>query len=100
MTEYADIHLPYFKQGDDICFHLEDAKSNEEALESHARALEGGASILRAIKEKIKGKKVELDGMTHHIGISGSKKLIDELVGLGLAEPCHYEDEEYDVNMN
>lgn len=81
-------------------FSFGSAKNNEEALESHAQALEGAASILRAVKDKIKGRKVELDGMTHHIGISGSKKLIDELIILGLVSQFDEEGEEYDNSLN
>jgi hypothetical protein len=90
----AEIHLPYFKQGDDLGHCLDHCPSIEEALEQDAVNLEGAASILRQIKNMVKGHKVEMQADTHYISISGEDDLIDALIKEELAYLDPFEDEE------
>lgn len=76
----AEIHLPYFKQGDDLNHHLTHCSSVEEALEAHAQQLEFAATILRSVKSMVTGQGVELDADTHMIMVSGPDEIIEALV--------------------
>lgn len=87
----AEIHLPYFKQGDDLARHLADCDSVEEALEMHAQCMEVAAGMLMEIAERIEGHDVTMRADTHWISIEGPDELIDELIAEDLAE--EYDDE-------
>ena len=63
----ADIHLPYFKQGDDLAHHIAQSDSIEEALEAHAQQLEFAAVVLRKVKDMITGQGVKVQADTHMI---------------------------------
>ena len=43
--KHLTIHLPYFKQGNDLGFYLRVTKTNEEALESHAKMLKEASDM-------------------------------------------------------
>lgn len=49
------IHLPYFKQGDDLRMCLDDTENLADALEAHAEQMDAAAKQLRAIKEIVAG---------------------------------------------
>ena len=80
----ADINLPYFKQGDDFGSCLGQSSSPVEALELHAKMLEGAALQLRQIKALIIGHDVDMDGDTHSIWITADDELIKKMEELEL----------------
>jgi len=95
--KYAEIHLPYFKQGDDLNHHLSQCSTVEEALEAHAQQLECAAAILRKVKEIVAGQAVKFDADTHMIQVSGQDAIIEALIDAKYAfGPFGEEDEEYE----
>lgn len=94
--KYAEIHLPYFKQGDDLNHHLLQCSTVEEALEAHAQQLEYAAGILRKVKEMVAGQSVTFDADTHMIQVSGQDAIIEALIDAKYASRPFGEDEEYD----
>lgn len=95
--KYAEIHLPYFKQGDDLNHHLSQCSTVEEALEAHAQQLEYAAAILRKVKEIVTGQGVKFDADTHMIQVSGQDAIIEALIDAQYASrPFGEEDEEYE----
>lgn len=96
----AEIHLPYFKQGDDMQACLEHTETVEAAIEQHATQLEAAAKQLREIKAKVAGHDVHIDADTHMIWISGPDDLITSLVEAELAAWDPFEDEWDDWDEN
>jgi hypothetical protein len=92
--KYAEIHLPYFKQGDDLNHHLSQCSTVEEALEAHAQQLEYAAVILRKVKEMVAGQGVKFDADTHMIQVSGQDAIIEALIDAKYASRSFGEDEE------
>lgn len=92
--KYADVHLPYFKQGDDLSHHLSQCSSVEEALEAHAHQLEHAADILRKIKAMIAGQGISVDADTHMIQVSGPDEIIEALIDAKYASRGWDEEEE------
>ena len=88
-----EIHLLYFKQGDDLSHCLESTKTNEEALEYHAEMLKNASEHLLQIRDIIKGHDVQIQAGTHYIGICGEDSVMDKLIELDLAEEMDYEDD-------
>ncbi|KYF68697.1 hypothetical protein [Sorangium cellulosum] len=84
--KWAELHLPYFKQGDDLAHWLRKTRQPVAALEAHAEQLDWSAARLRQVKEAIVGQKVQIDADTHVICISGPDGLIDGMVRSGLLE--------------
>jgi len=85
----ADIHLPYFKQGDDLRHCLEETNTPLEALDNHVKIMQITIELLKNIQFYIKEFKVQnkihIDAGTHHIGINGPKDFINKLIKLKLA---------------
>jgi hypothetical protein len=94
--KYADIHLPYYKQGDDLSHHLSQCGTLDEALEAHARQLEYAAEILRKVKTMIAGQDVKCDADTHMIQVSGPDSIIDALIDANYASRPFDEDDEHE----
>lgn len=92
--KHADIHLPYFKQGDDLSHHLEHCATVEEALEAHAQQLEYAATILRKVRDMIAGQEVKIDADTHMIMASGPDEIIDALIDAKYGSKPPWEDED------
>lgn len=84
--KWAELHLPYFKQGDDLAHWLKKTRNPVKALEAHAEQLDEAAALLRRVKDAIAGEQVKIDADAHMIGISGSDKLIDSMVNSELLE--------------
>ena len=98
----AELHLPYFKQGDDLGHYLEKNKTNLEALVAHAEMLEYAASILRNVAEEIRevDKKIEINADTHMIYIEGPEEFMDNLVPKYDCMDFPEWEEEYDDDEN
>lgn len=95
--KYLEIHLPYFKQGDDLNCCLDSEKTKREAFFAHAEMLNYAASQLKKIGELI-DETVEVDADTHHIGINCSDEIAEKLISLELAEVPEWleeDDEEF-----
>jgi hypothetical protein len=90
--KYAELHLPYFKQGDDLAYHLKRASSVGDALEAHARQLEHAADILRRVKAAIGERDISFSADTHVIAVSGDDDVIDALLNAKLAEAPPWEE--------
>ena len=98
MTEdikYAEIDLPYHKQGDDLGWFLSENKNTvPDALELHAVNMDTAAKQLRAVKKLIGDTPVKIHADTHMIQISGPASLINALVAAELAWIPDWYDEE------
>jgi hypothetical protein len=86
----AEIHLPYFKQGDDCCRCIvmnEDGTQNvHRTLQNHINLLQYTVEKLQEIKNLIpEDTDLELYGDTHYISISGNTDDIQSLIQAGLA---------------
>lgn len=94
---YADIHLPYFKQGDDLGFFLQQGLSPAEALAQHAEMLESAARLLRTLSAKVaKQDGVLLTADTHMIQIEGPEPFVRCLIEEGLAEKQFWDEDDVD----
>jgi len=95
---HVEIHLPYFKQGDDLGWCLEKTDNNIlDALDMHMKMLEGTIMQLKEIKNIIKesGKDgFELEADTHYIGLSGPTDVLEKLVKAEVVELDMFEEEE------
>ncbi|QDV69022.1 hypothetical protein Poly24_27360 [Rosistilla carotiformis] len=95
--KYADIHLPYFKQGDDLGHHLKHCATVEDALEAHAQQLDYAAEILRKVRSMIAGQGVTLEADTHMIMASGPDEIIEALIDAKYASNTWDEDGEIEA---
>ena len=92
------IHLPYFKQGNDLRMCLDDTENLADALEAHAEQMDAAAKQLRAIKKIVAGQPVEVNAGTHHIGITGPEAVLEQLLAEELAEKDDLDDLEDDLD--
>lgn len=94
----AEIHLAYFKQGDDLHYSIEQSKSPLEALRGHAEQMRSVAGHLDAIADEVAKceEQVELYGDTHYCSITGPESLIARLIELELVTKEEYDDEDED----
>ena len=90
----AELHLPYFKQGDDMRSCVEQTKNSYQAFLAHAQNMESTMKILRDLAAKTEGVDLTIDACTHHISVEGPVELIDSLITQGLLYPDPFEDEE------
>mgnify|MGYP001564129334 CR=1 FL=1 len=95
----AEIHVGYFKQGDDLQGCLSNCDNHPiKSLSSYARMLKDCSVHIDRIVHIIATnyedeiKEIEITADCHFIEISGPDNLIDELVEQGLA--VHIEEEE------
>ena len=87
-TKYAEIRLPYFKQGDDFSKCHDKADTIDAACGLHAAMLDSAADKLRLLQFFLSSKPehgVTLhQADTHAILITGPEEVIDTLVSLDL----------------
>jgi hypothetical protein len=96
--QYLDVHLDYFKQGDDLNHCLSQAANPQEALKMHADAMRSVAEHLDKIAAMVEGQSIEIDADTHHIGLACEEELAKKLIEAELADRVDYdEDVEEDV---
>jgi hypothetical protein len=97
---HVEIHLPYFKQGDDLGWCLEKTDNNVlDALDMHMKMLESTIMQLKEIKNIIResGKDgFELEADTHYIGLSGPTDVLEKLVKAEVVELDMFDDDEED----
>lgn len=88
----AELHLPIFKQGDDLGACLRQHRSTRKALIAYSEKLAVAQAIVLALAEH--GKQLEItQADTHFIEIEGPSSLVDELIEKGLLSP-HFQEEE------
>jgi len=95
----VEIHLGYFKQGDDLCHCLEATSNNVDAFRMHAKMLYECAKHLDKIADVLNTHPkadMKIDAGTHFIGIDGDEKVLNILVEKDLATVSEWEDEEED----
>jgi hypothetical protein len=90
---YVEVHLGYFKQGDDLAHCLKEAKTPEAAFKLHAEIMRSVAEHLDKVANMIAGHKVTVDADTHMIQVCCDKKLADALIKAELADKNPMEDE-------
>lgn len=106
---YCEIWLPYFKQGDDLGWHLRPDKETGqvntacEAFQLHSQQMQHVSDILQNISNILRKYPVDgvsAEGDTHHIHVEGPPELIQELVKeeLGNIPEWHDEEEYFEDN--
>lgn len=93
----AEIHLDYYKQGDDLGYFVDELKDPILALRVHADKMKQVAVHLYNIASVLgdfPNEKCEIEANTHLIQISGPNIVINKLVELGLAEIFDFDDED------
>jgi predicted RNase H-like HicB family nuclease len=96
----AMIHLPYYKQGDDLSACLEQTNSVEEALMLHASTLEEASKQLKQISKLVKGKRIHIEADTHHISIDADEEVLTDLDEAGLIWFDEFEEEDEDQDCD
>jgi len=88
----AELHLPIFKQGDDLGACLRQHRTTRKALIAYSEMLGEAQAIVMALAEH--GRQLEItQADTHFIEIEGPAPLVDEFIEKGLLSPP-FEDEE------
>lgn len=99
-----NIHLPYFKQGDDLAHYLDEYKNNIEALRAHSLALAYGARQLNEIADilsEFPSADVVFSTGAHMISIEAPNKVINKLLKKELIKEEDWdEEEEIDEDLN
>ncbi len=98
MARYYELHLPVFKQGDDLDYQLEQAKGNNaEALSALSECYQAAADACQRLSAMCaKRPELQFEGCTHHIGVRGPSDLLAALAEEGLLSAEEYEEEEED----
>ncbi len=92
----VEIHLGYFKQGDDLNGCLRDVAHKSEAFHEHARLLKDCAAHLHSvgvIVGKYSDDLVTVCADTHCITIDGPEKMLQELINAELATEFDFGEE-------
>jgi hypothetical protein len=105
---YAEIHLPYFKQGDDLNSSTEKRSNgtidSRKTLKNHIALLQYTIEKLEKIHDNIPNSEdVIIEGDTHHISIAAPEKIINNLLEKDLVyidENMIDEDREDDFDDN
>jgi len=82
----CEIHLGYFKQGDDLHGCIQKSKTPADALLLHSQMLIEIAKHLVKIHDLVGQQPIELDADAHHIGLIGPDELVNELIKQELAD--------------
>lgn len=93
--QYVEVNLPYFKQGDDLGWALENSTTAQEAFLKHAEMLREAADKLTTIAkylEEVEKENVYAD--THHIGMTLPDDLATLLIDKELVEPDPWDGED------
>ena len=81
MIKNYELHLPYFKQGDDLAHCKEHSKNDAEAFLNHAEIMNETADILKILASKAKEHDLKIDTAdTHYISVSVDEEIGDILV--------------------
>ena len=95
----VDVHLSYFKQGDDMhsCIVENNGKMDVKAsIRNHVALLQSVINHLNKINELIpEGNDLTLSADTHCISLSGNKDLLQKLVDNNLASFDEFDNSDY-----
>jgi hypothetical protein len=93
---HIEVHLGYYKRGDDLGQYLSDGAVPIAALRMHAEQMESVSEHLNALADEIEKskEKVEIDADTHFIGLTCSKELADHLIKSDLAEKSMFDEDQ------
>jgi hypothetical protein len=89
----VEIHLGYYKQGDDLGGCLGELKDPYKALRGHADQMRSVGKHLDKVADVVSGHKINIQADTHMISLTCDTKLAQKLLDLGLAS-SGFEDEE------
>ena len=78
--KWGELHLPYFKRGDDLAHWLSKTGSPLKALEAHARQMDNAAALLRSLAIAVAGHEIEIEADTHMVRVGGHNDIIDALI--------------------
>ena len=91
MSQQIEIHLPYFKQGDDMAHFLENKPGNPQlALHQHAAMLVETAAFLNQAAEimgRYDADSIHIQGDSHFITVEGPDVMCLELMKTGFCAP-------------
>jgi len=91
-----ELHLPYFKQGDDLGHFVEKCDSHSEALMSHSEMLNYTADILKRLADFAAAGKISIiQADTHYISLSCEEELGKVLFEEGILNVPFVSEEEY-----
>ena len=103
MSKRVDIHLPYFKQGDDLASFLENKPQNPSlAMREHAAMLRETAEFLDKAADIVSGvptSDIDIQADTHFIGLEAPDAVCDALLATGYACPSFTEDDDEDDDL-
>jgi hypothetical protein len=91
--------LGYFKQGDDLHFHLEEEKNNVRAFRAHAANMRAVAEHLEQVATVLGDfpkANVNIDAGVHFITLEGPPEVVDALLSKELAVIPSWIEEEGD----
>ncbi len=89
----AELHLPIFKQGDDLGACLRQHGTVRQALIAYSEMLDEAQAIVTALAEH--GHQIEItQADTHFIEVEGPSSLVDELIEKGVLSPPTDEEED------
>ena len=82
-----ELHLPYFKQGCDLAYFLNDCPTTSQALERDAMMLDSAAEIVYKVFDIVRkyegiGREIKIDADTHTIIIECDDDIAEELLKL------------------
>jgi hypothetical protein len=97
----AEVHLGYFKQGDDMRHCLDESDGNVvSALKMRKEGLEATVIHLEALSQAIedtgRASEFSMDADTHMIMLEGPDELIDMLIEKELVEESPFDDEDFE----
>ena len=90
-SEMVEIHLGYFKQGDDLGHCLKEMETPQKALRAHALMLEAVVGHLNKVADIVADNPVEIQADTHSIVMTCDKTISKKLIKAGLAEKAIFE---------
>jgi hypothetical protein len=101
MKKSYDLHLPYFKQGDDLHWQLEHAKGRSKkekhanALKDHASMLQDAIKILKVLSSLAAEGKIEIENADcHFISVQAEESVGEKLVKKEILAESDWDDEE------
>ncbi len=83
----ADLHLPYFQQGEDLEYALEHTENVPEALIAHANQLRFAADTLEALAAALRGHKARISAHDYRIVVTAAASVIDGLIDRAILDP-------------
>ena len=98
--ETYELHLPYYKQGDDLsgivdALAKEGVSSSSAAFEEHAKLMDHAAQILRHMARYAENDKVKIaQADVHFIAVKCEQELGETLVKEGLLDKNPFEEDD------